>query len=85
MTVYFEEGSPAMVELEKMVDAVGLVNVLFALEHICSAKSDHIQMSYGTSRHRDPAAVLWNAASLIVRATAYNGHLRQLPYQTPRD
>ena len=31
-----------MVQLEGMVDAVGLRNVLYALAHICGAKEQHV-------------------------------------------
>ena len=39
---YFCEGSDAMLQLEAMVDRVGVRNVLWALEHICDAKATHI-------------------------------------------
>ena len=39
---YFCEGSEAMVQLETMVDRVGINNVLYALAHICNAKADHL-------------------------------------------
>ena len=43
---YFAEGTPAMVELEGMVDKVGLSNVLYALAHIACAKADHLQSNW---------------------------------------
>lgn len=42
MTAYFCEGSKAMCQLEEMVDKVGMANVLYALEHICGMKAEHI-------------------------------------------
>ena len=41
---YFAEGTPAMVELESMVDKVGLSNVLYALAHIAFMKAEHLQI-----------------------------------------
>ena len=41
-TPYFAEGTEAMVALEAMVDRVGVANVLYALQHICNAKADHV-------------------------------------------
>jgi len=38
MTPFFAEGTPAMVELEAMVDKVGLRNVMWALQHISLAR-----------------------------------------------
>ena len=31
-----------MIALEAMVDRVGVANVLYALQHICNAKADHV-------------------------------------------
>ena len=39
---FFCEGSPAMLQLESMVDRVGVRNVLYALSHICDGKAMHI-------------------------------------------
>jgi hypothetical protein len=43
---YFEEGSDAMVQLEAMVDGVGMTNVLYALAHICWAKANHLETNW---------------------------------------
>ena len=43
---YFAEGTPAMVELEGMVDKVGLSNVLYALAHIAFMKAEHLQSNW---------------------------------------
>jgi hypothetical protein len=45
-TPYFAEGTEAMLQLEAMVDRVGLRNVLYALVHICHEKSDHIDANW---------------------------------------
>jgi hypothetical protein len=45
-------------ELEKLVDACGLCDVLGALFEICQEKADHIAVSYGDS----PLANLWHEA-----------------------
>lgn len=39
---YFCEGSDAMLALEGMIDRVGIANVLYALAHVCNAKSEHV-------------------------------------------
>ena len=38
---FFSENSPAMLELEGMVDRVGIRNVLYALARICGGKAEH--------------------------------------------
>ena len=38
---FFSENSPAMFELEGMVDRVGIRNVLYALARICDGKAEH--------------------------------------------
>jgi len=40
---YLSDNSPAMLVLEGIVDRAGLRNVLYALEHICNAKAQHIE------------------------------------------
>jgi hypothetical protein len=39
---FFSENSPAMLELESMVDRVGIRNVLYALAKICDGKAEHV-------------------------------------------
>ena len=59
MAAYFEQGSPAMAQLtaivdrpEEMVDHAGLANLFWALEHVCSAKSEALlRRNPTTSRH----------------------------------
>ena len=63
---YFEDNSPAMLELEGMVDKVGLRNVLYALSRICAGKADHIVESW---QDRTTAAV-WYAMSSKLDALA---------------
>jgi hypothetical protein len=43
---YFAEGTEAMLQLEAMVDRVGMANVLYALAHIAWAKADHIETNW---------------------------------------
>jgi hypothetical protein len=43
---YFCEGSEAMLQLEAMVDKVGLRNVMWALQSIAYAKAGHIQVNW---------------------------------------
>jgi hypothetical protein len=43
---YFAEGTEAMLQLEAMVDAVGLRNVLCALVHICHEKAEHLAVNW---------------------------------------
>ena len=43
---YLCENSPAMLVLEGIVDRAGLRNVLFALEHICLAKANHLEENW---------------------------------------
>lgn len=45
-SLYFAEGTAAMVELETMIDKVGLANVLYALSHICGEKAEHLQVNW---------------------------------------
>jgi|GEM_PF-2642824 len=66
MSAYFEEGSDAMVALECMVDKVGLANVLYALEHICYAKGEHVQANWQDRK----LAVAWNRNAGILNLTA---------------
>jgi hypothetical protein len=35
-----------MLQLEAMVDAVGLRNVIYALEHICHEKAEHLAVNW---------------------------------------
>lgn len=43
---YFEENSPELVQLESMVDAVGVRNVLWALARICELKAEHVESTW---------------------------------------
>jgi hypothetical protein len=42
----FCEGSPAMVELEVMVDRTSLQTVIEALAHICWLKAEHLEENW---------------------------------------
>lgn len=43
---FFCAGSPAMVQLETMVDRAGMRNVLYALASICDAKGEHLRTNW---------------------------------------
>ena len=63
---YLCEHSPAMLVLEGIVDRAGLRNVLFALEHICHAKAQHLEANW-----QDPtSAKVWWRNGRICRSTA---------------
>jgi hypothetical protein len=55
-SAYLCEHSPAMLELEGIVDQAGLRNVLFALEQICFAKAIHLEEAWQDAR----SATVWN-------------------------
>ena len=63
MAAYFCEGSAAMCQLEEMVDKVGMANVLYALEHICGMKAEHVLANW-----QDRSTAAWWQK----RATACN-------------
>lgn len=63
---YFAEGSVAMLALEGMVDKAGLRNVLYALQHICTAKADHISTNWQDS----PSARAWHADAWVCKRAA---------------
>src|SRR5262249_29516103 len=63
---YFCEGSEAMLQLEAMVDAVGLRNVLYALEHICHEKAEHLKANWQDSR----TAKAWTKEALRLQRAA---------------
>jgi hypothetical protein len=43
---YFAEGTPAMIDLEAMVDRVGALNVLYALQLIAFSKAAHLRANW---------------------------------------
>jgi hypothetical protein len=43
---YLSDNSPAMLVLEGILDRAGLRNVLYALEHICHAKAQHLEANW---------------------------------------
>src|SRR5262249_15243398 len=65
-TPYFAEGTEAMLQLEAMVDRVGLRNVLYALEHICHEKADHLRANWQDSR----TAKAWTKEALRLQKSA---------------
>lgn len=56
---YFAEGTEAMVALEAMVDRVGLRNVVYALEHICGEKAEHLNVNWQDGR----SGIAWHDAA----------------------
>lgn len=52
--------------LEKLIDACGLQNVLYAMENICEEKRDHIETSYGDVDTAQP----WHNAGVRLRKCA---------------
>jgi hypothetical protein len=61
---YLCEGSPAM--LVGIVDRAGLRNVLFALEHICFEKANHLEENWQDPR----SAKLWSRYGRFCGTTA---------------
>ena len=54
------------IALEKLIDARGLANVLYAIDSICEQKRDHIETSYGDAN----LAQHWHNAGYRVRQCA---------------
>jgi hypothetical protein len=52
-----EDNSPAMIELEKLVDKVGLRNVIYGLAYIAGQKADHLRSNW----QDEAAAQAWEA------------------------
>lgn len=67
---FFCEGSPAMVQLETMIDRVGIRNVLFALSSICDAKAEHLHSNW----QDHVAARIWEARGNRVGKLAEGMH-----------
>lgn len=64
---YFSENSEAMVQLEAMVDATSLADVLAALATIACGKAEHLRSNWQDK----VSARVWNrAAGKIDRAVA---------------
>lgn len=63
---FFCENSPAMIELESMVDKVGLANVLYALENICHGKAEHLLVNWQDA----PTAKGWTREATRMRKCA---------------
>lgn len=62
---YFCEGSDALVELESMVDKVGMANVLYALGCIAREKAEHLRVNW---QDRETARVWDNDANRLDKA-----------------
>jgi hypothetical protein len=68
---YLSDNSPAMLVLEGIVDRAGLRNVLWALEHICLAKAQHIEEAW-----QDPhSAKVWTRNGSLCGKTACKVHV----------
>jgi len=63
---YFCEGSEAMLQLEGMVDKVGIRNVLWALERICAAKAEHVAVNWQDT----VTAKAWEKQARLIHKTA---------------
>jgi hypothetical protein len=63
---YLCENSPAMLVLEGIVDRAGLRNVLFALEHICFAKAEHLEENWQDPR----SAKVWSRQARLCGTAA---------------
>lgn len=72
---YFAEGTPAMLQLESMVDKVGLRNVLYALEHICANKAAHVRENW----QDNALAKRWNACANKFGLWARTQLFREMP------
>lgn len=71
MSAYFEENSPAMNQLESMVDTVGIRNVLYALSRICDGKAEHLAVNWQDSK----TAKVWAQWSYRLDAEAARSKL----------
>ena len=63
------------VQLESMVDTVGLSAVLDALASICSEKADHVR----TTWQDEGLARLWDKSAKVVLDSATRVHAVKLP------
>ena len=63
---FFCEGSDAMVELESMIDKVGIANVVYALESICFAKGQHLRANWQDAN----TAKAWERNAVRLRTAA---------------
>lgn len=61
--------------LEKLIDACGLQNVLYALDNICELKRDHIEVSYGDAN----LAQRWHSVGVALTKLANSAKLQDLP------
>jgi hypothetical protein len=68
---YLSDNSPAMLVLEGIVDRVGLRNVLYALEHICHAKAQHLEANW----QDEASAKVWWRNGTICGKTACKVHV----------
>jgi hypothetical protein len=68
---FFTENSPAMLELEGMVDRVGIRNVLYALAKICDGKAEHVASMWQDTS----TAQVWNRWAWRIESLAEGSQL----------
>jgi hypothetical protein len=66
---FFTENSPAMLDLEGMVDRVGIRNVLYALAKICDGKAEHVASMWQDTS----TAQVWNRWAWRIESLAVGG------------
>lgn len=62
-------------DLEKLIDAHGLRNVMYALAHICREKSDHVIETWGDKA----LARLWEIAANRIDVCTNSTAIQRLP------
>jgi hypothetical protein len=70
---YFEEGSEAMLQLEAMVDRVGIRNVLYALAKICDGKAEATASMW----QDETLAQMWNRWASRIESLAEGSTLNR--------
>ena len=68
---FFTENSPAMLDLEGMVDRVGIRNVLYALAKICDGKAEHVASMWQDTS----TAQVWNRWAWRIEGLAEGSQL----------
>lgn len=61
-------------QLEEMIDAHGLADLLSSIAGLCAEKSDHIRAAYNDK----PLAVRWNAAGVKIASCAANARVKEV-------
>ena len=68
---FLSENSPVMLELEGMVDRVGIRNVLYALAKICDGKAEHTASMWQDTS----TAQVWNRWAWRIESLAEGSQL----------